>query len=316
MSCFLIFPNTLFKKKYLIKKNDKDIHFIIEHPIFYGFRSSKMIFNKKKLLLHRASIQYYSDYLTSLQIKNKIIDFNNINNFDFLDEFDCINFYEPEDHMLKSDIMRYISSNNKNFNVYHNKLFLNSLQDLYDYQNDTNSKNSFFHKTFYDWQLKKHKIPYIDKSYDELNRNKLPDNINFPNYNFKFSSDREEYLSSSKIYLEKYFSDNYGNYDDFIFPINHKDSEKFFKKFLEERLLNFGTYQDAIFKQNQLLFHSLISSLINIGLLTPDYIIKKTVKYYKDNKSEIKINNFEDLLDKLLDGESMKECFIIFTMMN
>ena len=131
-----------------------------------------MNFNKKKLLLHRATLLYYRDYLESLKIKCEIIDFKDIKKYKFLKNYDSINFFEPEDHLLKSNLMKFISKNNKEFNIYPNSLFMNSLDDLYQYQKDTNSKNFFFHKTFYDWQIKKHDIPHIDKSYDELNRNK------------------------------------------------------------------------------------------------------------------------------------------------
>ena len=49
----LILPNQLFDIKYL-KKYKKESIILYEHPQY---------FNKKKLVLHRASMKYYFDYL-------------------------------------------------------------------------------------------------------------------------------------------------------------------------------------------------------------------------------------------------------------
>ena len=69
MSTFLILPNQLFEKKFLNKNNN----FVIwEHPHY--FKSYK--YNKKKLLLHRASMKYYYDYLKESNYKVKYIEFN------------------------------------------------------------------------------------------------------------------------------------------------------------------------------------------------------------------------------------------------
>ena len=65
---FLILPNQLFDKKFL----DKKYHIIIwEHPHFF----TKFNFNKKKLLLHRASMKYYEDYLKNHKFKVKYYTF-------------------------------------------------------------------------------------------------------------------------------------------------------------------------------------------------------------------------------------------------
>ena len=57
---FLILPNQLFEVKHLDKSLE---HIIYEHPHY--FKSYK--YNKKKLILHRASMKYYHDYLKKLE---------------------------------------------------------------------------------------------------------------------------------------------------------------------------------------------------------------------------------------------------------
>ena len=54
---FVILPNQLFDKKFL----DKQYQYVLyEHPHYF----KKYKYNQKKLMLHRASMKYYYDYLS------------------------------------------------------------------------------------------------------------------------------------------------------------------------------------------------------------------------------------------------------------
>ena len=69
MDIFIILPNQLFDITYLkanLPKNTKKKYLYGSTLIFF----TKYKFNKKKLLLHRASMKYYHDYLLKNKIKN------------------------------------------------------------------------------------------------------------------------------------------------------------------------------------------------------------------------------------------------------
>ena len=78
MNYFLIYPNNLFQKKQLLKFIPKDLDvkdlrfLIIEDPLFFGDKERIKNFTKLKLVLHRASMQYYEDYLKD-EIKVKSV---------------------------------------------------------------------------------------------------------------------------------------------------------------------------------------------------------------------------------------------------
>ena len=59
---FIILPNQLFDKKYLKNCEDNDFY-IIEDSLYFGDKKRVENFNKLKLVLHRASMKYYFDYL-------------------------------------------------------------------------------------------------------------------------------------------------------------------------------------------------------------------------------------------------------------
>ena len=54
----LILPNQLFEHNYLIKKYPSQV-IIYEHPKFFTSHE----YHKQKLMLHRATMKYYADYI-------------------------------------------------------------------------------------------------------------------------------------------------------------------------------------------------------------------------------------------------------------
>ena len=63
-------------------------------------------------------------------------------------------------------------------------------------------------------------------------------------------------------------------------------------KFLYKRKLSnlFGDYEDAVTQQDNIVFHSALSPYLNLGLVTPDIIIKKLLHH---EKTPIKLNSLE-----------------------
>ena len=294
---FIILPNQLFDKKYLKNCEDNDFY-IIEDPLYFGDKKRVENFNKLKLVLHRASMKYYFDYLKKEKLDVQYLEYKKVN-YNFLKKYNNVNIFDTADHLFNERLNKEIKKNKQTLNIIDTPMFLLTLSDLDEYQKSKKNAKTYFHKHFYDWQLKKLEIPYIEKSYDELNREKIPDNVKIPNLTTKNDND-SKYVKEAKTYVDKVFKDNYGEVDNFIFPITHKTAKKWISIFLKKRIYNFGTYQDAILKENDFMFHSLLSSSLNIGLITPQEVVDKTIKYYEKNKKEVKINNFEGFIRQVV----------------
>ncbi|MEZ4782428.1 MAG: FAD-binding domain-containing protein, partial [Flavobacteriaceae bacterium] len=71
-----------------------------------------------------------------------------------------------------------------------------------------------------------------------------------------------------------------------------------FHQFLEFRFHEFGVYEDAIVKSNHILNHSLLSPLINTGLLNPNDVIQKAIDYAKAH--EVPINSVEGFVRQIV----------------
>jgi deoxyribodipyrimidine photolyase-related protein len=65
------------------------------------------------------------------------------------------------------------------------------------------------------------------------------------------------------------FATNFGDAEPFWFPVTRKHAEAAARKFMREALPQFGDYQDAMVVAHKFLFHSILSPLINVGLLDP-----------------------------------------------
>lgn len=279
MEYFIILPMHLYKKKYL----DKTYKYVIwEHPHYFeGYN-----YNKKKIVLHRASMQYYFEYLKKHKFKVKYIPFNKqftIKEYYLFDPIDDIKL--PGKYEIKESINFIL--NKKIYEEYRNKT------------------DKFFFNAFYMWGKKKINVMPNVKSKDKYNRKKLNKNIKIPKLPPNKSD--QQYISEGIKYAEKHFKNNYGNTEGFLFPVTHKTANMWLTNFINKKLNRFGDFQDSITKDEKFMFHSVLSTSINIGLLNPIEIIKKIMK-----KKGIPINSREGYIRQLFWREYQRYCYIYF----
>lgn len=276
MKIFVILPNQLFEKKHL----EKSYRYVLyEHPQYF----TKYKYNKKRLVMHRASMRYYYDYLKLNNFDCSYVEFNRkLNTIEY-------SIFDPIDKLKIPKKCKLIESPN----------FLMSKELYGEYREKT---KKFHFNAFYMWGKKKINVIPKVKSQDKLNRNKLPTNIKIPT--IPSNKTDLKYIKEAVKYVNKNFKNNYGTTDNFIFPVTHKTAKKFLTNFINKKLNNFGKYQDAILEEENFLFHSLLSSSINIGLLNPDEIIKKILK------KKTAINNTEGFIRQLFWREYQRYCYI------
>ena len=127
------------------------------------------------------------------------------------------------------------------------------------------------------------------------NRKKIPPSTVIPTLpKYKISAYHE---SVSKL-IKQHFSNHPGELNEIWFPVRRKDVSIQLEKFLEERLNCFGVYEDALVDGKNFLFHSCLSLLLNIGLITPDEIVEKTLEVYE--KHQLPLNSVEGFLRQII----------------
>ncbi|MEY3480463.1 MAG: hypothetical protein RIQ71_1238 [Verrucomicrobiota bacterium] len=87
--------------------------------------------------------------------------------------------------------------------------------------------------------------------------------------------------------VEKHFSRNPGKAADFWLPVDRAGALRWLDNFMATRLAGFGPWEDLMVEDEQLLFHSIISPTINLGLLTPRECIAKAIEAYEKGKAPL-----------------------------
>ncbi|MBU3743294.1 MAG: hypothetical protein FGM61_01940 [Sediminibacterium sp.] len=105
---------------------------------------------------------------------------------------------------------------------------------------------------------------------------------------------------------KKYFAKNPGsaaapftaNNTEQYYPCTHEAAEKALDEFIDQKLKDFGVYEDAIQMKETTLFHSVMSPLLNIGLLNPTTVINQLIK--KSQEKNIPLNSVEGIVRQIL----------------
>ena len=130
-----------------------------------------------------------------------------------------------------------------------------------------------------------------------MNREKYPKDKNPPK--LEFAKVNDKLFSESVSFINTNYSQNPGLIDDkFIYPTDHKSAKLWFLGFLKDRFNEFGPYEDSIVKEESFLNHSLLSPLINSGLITPEFVVKESIDFYK--KNDIMINSCEGFIRQII----------------
>ncbi len=124
-------------------------------------------------------------------------------------------------------------------------------------------------------------------SLDEQNRQKLPRTVNLSERTWSWNSDHFDLV---KNLIEKYFKHNPGVLGELWLPVNNQQAKQSLTQFLERSLNNFGPYEDALTDRDDYVFHSGLSPLLNIGLLTPLQVLSELGEFIGKNPDLIQKN--------------------------
>ena len=301
MDISIIFPNQIFEKSKLLDESTK-IYLIEEYLFFNQFK-----FHKQKILFHRMTMKSYERFLQKNSFDIEYIDstekFSDIRSFiENLDSnINSIKIYDPVDNWLSKRIIDTCKLKNIHVKVYDNPLFINKNQDLSSFFRS--DKKKFFQTSFYKQQRLKLDVMMIgDKpeggkwTYDDQNREKYPKGKIPPTITYP---EKNKIYTEAFNYVNDNFNNNYGEIsEEIIYPYNFKLAKEWLNAFLKTRFEEFGPYEDAVVKERSILNHSVLSPLINIGLINPKHLVKSILDYYYQHN--IRINSCEGFLRQII----------------
>ena len=300
-SMFLILGNQLFPLKYL--KPYKDSTFLMMED--YGLCTFQK-HHKLKLILFLSAMRSYADELKKNKFKINYYDLNNdfktsyekkLENFIIKNKVKELISFEIEDKFFEKKILSLTKKVKISWKVINSPMFLNSRDDFKDYLSKT--KKPFmanFYKTArikIDILMDKGKPKGGKWSFDEENRKKLPKDIKIPAMPV---ANETSHTKNLKKEIKQIFKTHPGDVDNFWLPTTHKDSIKWLDYFIAKKFNLFGDYEDAVDTDNNFLFHSALSPMINLGLITPELIIERIKKV----ENKIKINSYEGYIRQII----------------
>jgi deoxyribodipyrimidine photolyase-related protein len=295
MSLLLIFPVHLFKENDLLNESYKK-KVIIEDPVYF----TKYNTHKLKLILHRASMKKYAD-----EHKLEYIDFYDADKFYKSNKLD-ITCFDPVDHDVLNNLKKYAKINNFKIDMFETPEFITTYEDLDTFNKEHKNKRFIHDSQFYRWQRERLKILSNKKlSLDSENRKpflKTQQEVFTPKVN------KNKYVTEATTYVNKHFSKNFGSSDNFFYPIDHEDAQDWLDDFIKHRFKLFGDYEDAIGKNIKFGFHSVLSPLLNIGLLTDQDILDKVLPL----ETKIPLNSFEGFIRQVIGWKSTMRYFYEF----
>lgn len=293
----IIFPHQLFQDTDYLDKNQSV--FLVEEFLFFKQYS----FHQQKIAFHRATMKFYEQELKEsgfeveyIESSSKFSDIRNLIPKLEKENFTIIRTTDVCDNWLEKRLRKTMLE----IEILDSPLFINTKEDLKDYFED---KKSYHQTDFYKQQritrniLMKAGKPLGGKwTYDTENRKKYPKNKKAPAIHFPKNND---YYDEAKKYTEKHFAKNYGMLTaEQLYPITFKEAEQWLEQFLEMRFHEFGVYEDSIVEKEYFLHHSVLSPLMNIGLLTPENVLERAISFAKEH--DVPVNSLEGFVRQIL----------------
>jgi len=303
---FLILGNQLFPIKNLRSFKDDHIFFMCEDYQLCTFEQH----HKHKILLFLSAMRSYAE---DLKLNKYKIIYKKIEDSDFKNPYanklekiilsqaiQEVSFFEIEDKKFEKKIITFFKKINLKINMISSPMFICS---RIDFKEHIKSNKNNLMANFYKYIRQKNNIliehngqPVGGKwSFDKDNRKKIPKHTKIPLLPKIKETSHTRVL---KPIIENMFPNHQGKIDNFWFATNAKDVNKLLNFFIKEKLNLFGDYEDAITHKDNLVFHSALSPYLNLGLITPDIIIKKILLHHK--KSPIQLNSLEGYIRQIL----------------
>lgn len=207
---------------------------------------------------------------------------------------------EPGEYRLSQDFQSWEALFSVPVEIRPDNRFLCSIEE---FKNWAGGRKQLRMEYFYREMRKKHHI-LIEKNnqptggqwnYDKENRKSPPRGLRSPK---RISHPKDQITKDVLLLVKKNFSHHFGTLEPFHYAVTRPQALMELDHFINSLLQKFGDYQDAMVMGEAYLYHSLISSYLNAGLLLPLEICKRAEKAYRDGV--VPLNAAEGFIRQIL----------------
>lgn len=274
--------------------------FLVEEWLFF----TQYQFHKTKLVFQRAAMRAYENHLLQLGYEVHYIecihphhDIRQLIPHLSKQGYKTLYFCDVTDNWLDKRIRETALQCQMEVEVTDSPLFLNTREELRQYHKRS---KRFFQTDFYTWQRKYRNILIDDDgkptggkwSFDADNRQRYPAKSKPPQLKIKSPN---PFDLEATTFIQAHFPDNPGE-TSFYYPTTREEALHWMDDFFTTRFHDFGPYEDAIVSNETFLHHSVLSPLINIGLLSPQEVIHKALSL----RNKIPLNSLEGFIRQII----------------
>jgi deoxyribodipyrimidine photolyase-related protein len=212
-----------------------------------------------------------------------------------------IKMSEVQDKFFEQELIQFFQKLKIDFEFMDGPMFLCSRSEFQKY---LSTHRKPFMKSFYEGERKRLNILLDGKgkplggqwSYDVENRKKAPKVLTNKEI---LSHVGNSHVRDVSAIVEKQFKHHPGSAQNFWLPVDRKGALKNLKHFIQHHIYDFGDYQDAITSRSPFLYHSIISPMMNAGLLTPKEVIDEVLKAQQKD-TDIPIASVEGFIRQVM----------------
>ena len=187
----------------------------------------------------------------------------------------------PSEYHLWSDIQEWSALFNCSVSMPEDNRFLCGRDEFADW---AKGKKQLRMEFFYRYMRQQHHVLMDGDApeggqwnYDAENRKPPKSGLHVPRPTM---FDNDEITQDVIALVDAYFPDHFGEASPFHWALTHEQAMKVLDDFIDERLANFGHYQDAMIQGEAWMYHSHISFYLNCGLLDPLTCIDRATRAY------------------------------------
>jgi len=197
---------------------------------------------------------------------------------------------KPGEHRVEMLLKQAVSENGLTLEIIEDDHFLSTIEEFTLHAKDRKQlRMEYFYREMrkkYDILCKDDKPEGGEWNYDSENRKSfskegpdlLPSPISFP----------PDKITKQVIKLvNEIYPDHPGDLDYFDWPVTASQAEDTLKDFLDNRLNQFGDYQDAMWTNQPWLYHSRLAAAMNLHLIHPLKVITQAENYFKSGKAPL-----------------------------
>ncbi|NHA68130.1 cryptochrome/photolyase family protein [Phycicoccus flavus] len=276
----LVFPHQLFES--LLEEPQGTRFVLVEDDLLFRHQP----FHAQKLVLHRASMRLFADRLREKGFDVDVIETDTRRKTrtrltEYLADADPdeVRLHDVVDDWLLRDVRRAFHDAKVDLapeDVEETPCFLTTRPQLTEWFDSHRARMA----SFYEWQRQRLDVLVEGKghdrpvggqwSFDEDNRKKLPKGHDVPR---REPVERLPEVDEAIAWVGEAFPDAPGRADTFDWPVTHEQARACLREFVEERLEQFGPYEDAVATEHPFVFHAVITPPLNCGLLTPQEVL-------------------------------------------